>query len=54
MRYGVSVAKNVPNTGAGDRYGFLLSTGQTDGRTDGWTPDRYIDPALHTMRTAAV
>jgi len=25
----------------------------TEGRTDGRTPDRYIDPAPHTMRMAA-
>jgi len=26
--------------------------GQTDGRTDGRTPDRYIDPAQHTVVSA--
>ena len=26
--------------------------GQTDRRTDGQTPDRYIHPAPHTMRAA--
>jgi len=24
--------------------------GQTDRRTDGRTPDRYVDPAPHTIR----
>jgi len=28
------------------------SIGQTDGRTDRRTPDRYVDPVLHTMRPA--
>jgi len=27
---------------------------QTVGQTDGRTPDRYIDPAKHTMRTAII
>jgi len=31
---------------------LLLSTDETDRRTDGRTPDRYIDPALHSMRAA--
>jgi len=30
------------------RSGPML--GQTDGRTDGWTMYRFIDPAPHTMR----
>ena len=33
---------------------LLLSIDGTDRRTDGWTPDRYIDPAQHTMRAASV
>jgi len=32
----------------------LLSTGQTDGRTDGRTPERYTDPAPHSMRGGGV
>ena len=31
----------------------LLSTRQTDGRTDGRTLDRYVEPASHTMRAAS-
>jgi len=27
---------------------------QTDGRTDGRTPDRYTDPAPHTMRVVSL
>jgi len=32
---------------------LLLSTGQTDRRTDQWTLDRYIDPAPCTMQCCA-
>jgi len=30
------------------------SMGQTDGQTDGWTPNRYIDPAPYTLRTVSI
>ena len=30
------------------------STGEMDRQTDGRTPDRHIDPALHTMWVALV
>jgi len=32
---------------------LLLSIDGTDGLTDGRTPDRYLDPAPHTPRSAA-
>jgi len=35
------------------RTPLLLSIDETDGRTDKRTPDRYIDPAPHTMCGAA-
>jgi len=35
------------------RTPLLLSIDETDGRTDKRTPDRYIDPAPHTMCRAA-
>ena len=37
-----------------DRRYCCRSTGQTDGRTDRRTPDRYIDPAQHTMLAASI
>jgi len=33
---------------------LLLSIDGTDRRTDGRTPERYIDPAPHTMLAASV
>jgi len=36
------------------RTPLLRSIDGTDRRTDGCTPDRYIDPALHTMRTVSI
>jgi len=33
---------------------LLLSTDGTDRQTDGWTPDRYIDLALHAVWTVLV
>ena len=34
--------------------GVLRANNGTDGQTDGRTPDRYIDPAAHTMRAASI
>ena len=36
-----------------NRKARLLPTGQTDARTDGQTPDRYRDPALHTVQAVS-
>jgi len=33
---------------------LLQRANGTDRRTDGWTPYRYIDPALHIMRTVPI
>ena len=40
-----SAANQPPAAAAVDRQ---------DKETDGWTPDRYIDPAPHTMRRALI
>ena len=41
----LSAANQPPAAAAVDRQ---------DKETDGWTPDRYIDPAPHTMRRALI
>jgi len=51
--------RSISAAGAGaqqqtSRTPLLLSIDGTDRRTDGRTPDRYIDPALHTMRAATI
>ena len=49
MRAGRSAADPPAAVAAVDRWDR-----QTDGRTDERTPDRYIDHALHTVRTASI
>jgi len=49
MRAGRSTADPPAAVAAVDRWDR-----QTDGRTDERTPDRYIDHALHTVRTASI
>jgi len=36
------------------RSGVCRPSDGTDGRTDGRTPDRFIDPAPHAVRAASV
>jgi len=43
----------APSSKPAARCRSCWKTGQTDTRTDGRTPDRYIDPAPHIMRAAS-
>ena len=38
----------------GTYYRKAAAINGTDGRTDGRTPDRYIDPEPHTVRAVSV
>jgi len=40
-------AANLPHTTAAAQDG---TDRETDGQTDRWTPDSFIDPALHSMQ----
>jgi len=46
--------RNVQLPTDGTRRRSYRSAGQRDERTDGRTPDRYIDPVQYTLRAASI